>query len=163
MTIYLTQMITNKYLYLFVVSMLPIVELRGGIPIGAAMELPFWQVYIICVVGNLLPVPFLIKFSKTVLSFLAQKQVLGNFLKRIIQKANTKALTIGKYELLGLCLFVAIPLPGTGAWTGALVATILQLRLIPSFLAIGLGVLICGLIMGVLSYSLVEMLGLLIS
>ena len=163
MTGFLSHIITNQYLYLFVISMMPIVELRGGIPVGAAMGLPFWQVYLICVLGNLFPVPFLIKFSKTVLLFLAKKRILGGFFQKIIDKANAKALTIGKYELLGLCLFVAVPLPGTGAWTGALVATALQLRLLPSCIAISVGVLISGLIMGGVSYGLLEALGLLIA
>lgn len=161
MTGFLSQLITNKYVYLFVISMMPIVELRGGVPIGAAMDLPFWQVYLICVLGNLLPVPFLIKFAKAVLTFLAKRSLFGGFFQKIIDKANAKALTIGRYELLGLCLFVAIPLPGTGAWTGSLVATALQLRLIPSLIAISVGVLISGLIMGGISYGLFGMLDLL--
>ncbi len=163
MTGFLSTLITNKYLYLFIISMMPIVELRGGVPIGAAMGLPFWQVYLICVLGNLLPVPFLIKFAKAVLTFLAKKQIFGGFFQRIMDKANEKALSIGRYELLGLCLFVAIPLPGTGAWTGSLVATALQLRLLPSLAAITVGVLISGLIMGGVSFGLVGMLDLLVA
>ncbi|MEA5012503.1 MAG: small multi-drug export protein [Angelakisella sp.] len=162
MTGFLSGLIANKYLYLFIISMMPIVELRGGMPIGAAMELPFWEVYIICVLGNLLPVPFLIMFAKKLLMFLAKHRVGGDFFQKIINKADEKALSIGKYELLGLCLFVAIPLPGTGAWTGSLIATALRLRLIPSLVAISLGVLISGVIMGVLSYGLFGMLGLVI-
>ena len=101
-------------------------------------------------------------FAKKLLMFLAKHRVGGDFFQKIINKADEKALSIGKYELLGLCLFVAIPLPGTGAWTGSLIATALRLRLIPSLVAISLGVLISGVIMGVLSYGLFGMLGLVI-
>lgn len=146
----------NKYFYLFCISMLPIVELRGGVPAGMAMGLPFWEVYLVCVLGNILPVPFLMLFSKRVLTWLAERQVFGGFFQRIIDKADEKAHSIGKYELLGLWLFVAIPLPGTGAWTGSLVAAILRLRIIPAFFAICAGVLTSGLIMGAVSYGLIE-------
>lgn len=148
-----------NYLYLFLVSMLPVVELRGGVPIGLAMDLPFWMVYLVCVAGNMLPVPLLIKFSKAVVTWLAEKKVFGGFFQRIIDKADEKAHSIGKYELLGLWLFVAVPLPGTGAWTGSLVAAILRLRLLPACIAILCGVMTSGLIMGVLSLGVIGMFG----
>ena len=144
---------------LFLISMLPVIELRGGIPVGMAMELPFWQVYLVCVLGNVVPVPFLIKFSKELVSWLAKKRVLGDFFQRLIDKADAKAKSIGRYELLGVMLFVALPWPGTGAWTGSLVAALLRLRLFPAILAVLAGVLLCGLIMGVLSFGLLEAIG----
>ena len=150
----------HPYLQLLLISMLPIVELRGGIPYGVmSLGLPFSVVYPLCVLGNILPVPFLIKFSKAVLSWLAEKRVLGGFFQKIIDRADAKAKTIGKFELLGLFLFVAIPLPGTGAWTGSLIAAILRLRLVPAFLVITLGVLTSGFIMGILSYGLLGAFG----
>lgn len=133
-------------LWVLFVSMLPVVELRGAIPIGTALDLPNWLNYIICVVGNMLPVPFIILFAKRVLTWCATLPKVGGFFQKIIDRANRKAKKIGNYELLGLMLFVAIPLPGTGAWTGALVAAVLQLRLKKSFFAILLGVLISGII-----------------
>ena len=144
---------------LFLISMLPVIELRGGIPVGMAMELPFWQVYLVCVLGNMVPVPFLIKFSKELVSWLAKKRVLGDFFQRLIDKADAKAKSIGRYELLGVMLFVALPWPGTGAWTGSLVAALLRLRLFSAILAVLAGVLLCGLIMGVLSFGLLEAIG----
>ena len=144
---------------LFLISMLPVIELRGGIPVGMAMELPFWQVYLVCVLGNMVPVPFLIKFSKELVSWLAKKRVLGGFFQRLIDKADAKAKSIGRYELLGVMLFVALPWPGTGAWTGSLVAALLRLRLFSAILAVLAGVLLCCLIMGVVSFGLLEAIG----
>ena len=109
-------MFQNKWFYLFCISMLPIVELRGGIPAGAAMGLSFWPVYLTCVLGNLLPVPFLILFAKKILEFLSTLPRIGGFFQKIIRRASEKAAEIGQYEKWGLFLFVAIPLPGTGAW-----------------------------------------------
>lgn len=146
-------MFQNKYFYLFCISLLPIVELRGGIPAGAAMGLPFWQVYLICVLGNLLPVPFIILFAKTILQKLATLPKIGPFFDRIIRRADQKAAEIAKYEKWGLFLFVAIPLPGTGAWTGSLAAAILRMRLLTAVLCITAGVLVSGLIMGGISYG----------
>lgn len=147
-------MFQNKLFYLFCISMVPVIELRGGIPIGAGMQLPFWQVYLVCVLGNLLPVPFLILFAKTVLQKLATVPKIGPFFASIIKKADEKAAEIGKYEKWGLFTFVAIPLPGTGAWTGSLVAALLRMRLLSAFGIITAGVLVSGLIMSGISYGL---------
>lgn len=146
-------MFQNKFFYLFCISLLPVVELRGGIPVGAAMGLPFWQVYLICALGNLLPVPFIILFAKTILQKLATLPKIGPFFDRIIHRADQKAAEIAQYEKWGLFLFVAIPLPGTGAWTGSLAAAILRMRLMAAALCITAGVLVSGLIMGGISYG----------
>ena len=146
-------LLQNKWFYLFCISMLPVVELRGGIPAGAAMGLPFWPVYLICVLGNLLPVPFLILFAKTVLQKLATLPKVGGFFSRLIRRADEKAEQIGKYEKWGLFLLVAIPLPGTGAWTGSLVAAVLRMRLLPAVLIIAAGVMVSGLIVSGVSYG----------
>jgi len=156
----LQQLLQSRWLYVFLISMLPIVELRGGIPAGVALGLDFWQVYPVAVLGNVLPVPFLILFSKQVVSFLARHHICGDFFERLICKADEKARAFGRYELLGLFLFVALPLPGTGAWTGSLIAAVLRLRLIPATVTILCGVLTAGIIMGVLSYGLLGAIGL---
>lgn len=156
---FITALLKNPYFYTFFISMLPIVELRVGLPTGMTMGLTFWEAYPVSVLGNILPVPFLILFSKQVVSFLAKKKVCGDFFGKLIRKADEKAKTLGKYELLGLFLFVAIPLPGTGAWTGSLIAAVLRMRLVPAFLAIFGGVLAAGVIMGVLSYGLLGAIG----
>lgn len=144
----------KKILTVFFISMLPIVELRGAVPVGAAMDLPFLLNYIVCVIGNILPVPFLIMFSKGLLVYLSGIPKIGVHFQKIINKADEKAKKIGGVELLGLFLFVAIPLPGTGAWTGSLIAAILRLRLLPSFLTILFGVMTSGIIMGIISFGL---------
>ena len=144
----------KNLLIVFFISMLPVVELRGAVPVGIAMELPFTATYIVSVIGNILPVPFLIMFSKKVLTYLSTFPRIGHIFQNIIYKADEKAKKLGKLELLGLLLFVAIPAPGTGAWTGSLISAILRLRLIPSLIVIFLGVCISGLIMGVLSFGL---------
>lgn len=151
----------NPYLWLFGMSMLPISELRGAIIYAAAQDLPFLQSYCLAVIGNLLPVPFLILFSKALLNWLSHQRMVGSFFSRYLEKANRKALSIGKYELLGLWLFVAIPLPMTGAWTGSVVAAILQLRLRPAVFIIFLGILTSGLVMGGISYGFTGLLDIL--
>lgn len=143
----------KKYLTVFLVSMLPIVELRGGIPIGAGLGLGFRESYLICVLGNLLPVPFLIPFSKILLEWLSTWPVVGPFFGRFLEKAKAKASTIGGALFWGLFAFVAIPLPGTGAWTGSVIAAILKVDPKKALAAIALGVLTSGAIMGILSYG----------
>lgn len=127
--------------------MLPILELRGAIPIGVGVGLPLIPTYIAAIVGNILPVPFLVLFSKKILSFLAKQKKVGPFFQKVIDRANAKASKFGKYELLALFVFVAIPLPGTGAWTGSIIAAVLQLRALPSVLVIAAGVCCAGVIM----------------
>lgn len=149
----------KKYWYLFAISMLPIVELRGGVPIGVGMGFPFWQVYLVCVLGNLLPVPFLLLFGKRLLIWLAAWPYVGDFFQHIIDKADKAAQGFGKYEFFGLWAFVAIPFPGTGAWTGSVAATFLRMPLSRAIPAIALGVLTSGVIMGVASYGILEAIG----
>ncbi|MEG1942505.1 MAG: small multi-drug export protein [Angelakisella sp.] len=156
---FITALLKNPYFYTFFISMLPIVELRVGLPAGMTMGLSFWEAYPISVIGNILPVPFLILFSQQAVSFLAKKHICGDFFGKLIRKADEKSKTLGKYELLGLFLFVAVPLPGTGAWTGSLIAAVLRLRVLPAFIAITLGVMGAGVIMGTLSYGLLGALG----
>ena len=110
--------------------------------------------YLICVLGNLLPVPFLILFAKTVLQKLATLPRIGGFFGRLIRRADAKAAEIGQYEKWGLFILVAIPLPGTGAWTGSLVAAVLRMRLLPAVLIIAAGVLVSGFITGGIAYGL---------
>ncbi len=156
----LLKWITNPYIHLFVMSMLPISELRGGIIYAATQDLPFLSTYGLAVVANLLPVPFLILFSRQILGWLSRQKYVGKFFSRYLEKAAQKAQKIGKYELVGLCLFVAVPLPITGAWTGSVIAAMLQLRLRWAVLAIGVGICISGLIMGVLTYGTSELISL---
>ncbi|HKK95864.1 MAG TPA: small multi-drug export protein [Anaerovoracaceae bacterium] len=135
-------------------SMLPIIELRGAIPVGISEGLGFYQAFIIAVIGNLIPVPFIVLFIRSIFNWLRVKsEGLNRLVERMEAKADTKKELVKKYEWWGLVLIVAIPLPGTGAWTGSLVAAILDIRLKRAFPAIALGVLIAGAVVLLLSYS----------
>ncbi len=146
----------QDYLYLFLISMVPLIELRGAMVYAAVAEMPFLPSLICCVIGNILPVPFLIKFAKTVLVFLSKINKIGWIFQKIIDRGNKKAEKVRNAELFGLFAFVAIPLPGTGAWTASLIATLMQLRVVKSTFAILLGVITCGIIMGILSFGIVD-------
>ena len=133
----------KQFLSVFGLAMIPVFELRGAIPVGVAAGLPFWMVFLTALLGNLLPVPFLILFTRRVFEWLRTKSaLLERFVSRLERKAAAKEELLKKYELLGLCILVAIPLPGTGAWTGSLVAAVFDIRLKHAFPAIALGVLI---------------------
>ena len=142
----------NSYLALFFMSMLPVIELRGSVPVGIAQGLEPWLVWLVCVLGNLVPVPFIMLFIRAIFDWMEKR---GGLLERIVIRLKTKAdraaQKVYKYELLGLCLLVAVPLPGTGAWTGSLVAALLQIRFKTAIPVIILGVCIAGVIMLVLS------------
>ena len=123
---------------------------------AAVAEMPFLPSLICCVIGNILPVPFLIKFAKTVLVYLSKINKIGWIFQKIIDRGNKKAEKVRNAELFGLFAFVALPLPGTGAWTASLIATLMQLRVVKSTFAILLGVITCGIIMGILSFGIVD-------
>ena len=141
-----------KYLTVFGMAILPVVELRAAVPYGIALDLNPFLVYLLSVVGNMLPVPFIILFVRRIFAWMKQK---SEFLRKIAQKLEDKAASkidkVQKYEMFGLLVFVAIPAPGTGAWTGALIAAMFEMRLkqaVPSILA---GVMIAGVIMLIIS------------
>ena len=127
----------------FFISMVPILELRAGIPAGVAAGLNPWQAMLVAVAGNILPVPFALLFLRKILRTLRRTSSrLNRIIARYEQKTLTKAEKVRKYEALGLLLFVAVPLPGTGAWTGAVIASILEIRLKTAVPMILLGLLI---------------------
>ncbi len=137
----------SNELVVFLISMFPIVELRGAIPVGVLMGMNPWELFGLAVLGNMLPIPFIIFFARPIVNFFLGTKFfrpVGNWLEEKVRKNSDQVL---KYEIWGLMLFVAIPLPGTGAWTGALVAALLDLRIKNAFPAIFLGVIIAGLIM----------------
>lgn len=144
----------EQFLSVFGLAMVPVFELRGAIPVGVAAGLPFWTVFLTAFLGNLLPVPFLILFTRRVFEWLRTKSaLLERFVSRLERKAVAKEDLLKKYELLGLCILVAIPLPGTGAWTGSLVAAVFDIRLKHAFPVIALGVLIAGIIVSAVTYG----------
>ena len=139
----------------FVVSMLPILELRGGLIAAKFMDIEFFRAFAICFIGNLLPIPFILFFIRKIFDLLKKNEKLGKIIIKIEEKSLAKADNVRKYKLWGLFLFVAIPLPGTGAWTGALIADLLNIRIKDSFLTIIAGVFVAGLIISALSYGLI--------
>lgn len=143
----------GKILTTFLVSMVPVIELRGAIPIGVARGLPFWAAVLVSIIGNLVPVPFIIIFIKKIFAFMREKMPkLNGLVTRLENKANSKSGTVQKYAFWGLFIFVAIPLPGTGAWTGALIAAMLEMPLKKAFPSIMLGVLSAGAIVTFITY-----------
>ena len=143
----------GKLIITFFVSMVPVIELRGAIPIGVGMGLPFWAVIFVSIIGNLIPVPFIIIFIKKIFAFMREKMPkLDGLVTRLENKANSKSETVQKYAFWGLFIFVAIPLPGTGAWTGALIAAMLEMKLKKAFPSIVLGVLSAGAIVTFVTY-----------
>ena len=143
-----------KYLILFGMSMFPILELRGSLIFAAASEIPFYFALPLAVIGNMIPVPFILFLFEWALKFFSRRRWIGPLLQRFWKKAEEKAETLGKYELFGVYLFVAIPIPGTGAWMGSLVATVLKLDRRRAMLAILAGVVTAGLIVSALFYLL---------
>ena len=144
----------TEYLKAFGMSMVPILELRGSLIYAAAAGLSPWLSYLICVAGNILPVPFLVLFVRPVFDWMKRS---APFMRRLAERMEKKAADQSdvrkKYEMLGLFILVAIPLPGTGAWTGSLVAAVLGMRLKDSFPMISLGVLAAGAIMTAMCFG----------
>lgn len=151
---WLTTDLNGEFILTLLVSMIPVVELRGGIPFGVAAGLPVWAAYLAAVIGNLLPVPFIVVYIRRIFMFMRQHMPrLNSVVDRMEQKAHLKSASVLKYQYLGLAIFVAIPLPGTGAWTGALVAAFLDMRLKKAMPSIVGGVLSAGLIISIVSYG----------
>lgn len=135
-------------------AMVPVVELRGAIPYGVVSGLSIPAAFIIAVIGNLLPIPFLVVFTRRVFEWLRTKsEGLDRFVSKLEAKGEAKKDVVLRYEFWGLVLLVAIPLPGTGAWTGALVAALMNMQLKRAMPAITLGVLIAGVIVTTLTYG----------
>ena len=150
---FLTDTTIGKCLFTMLVSMVPIIELRGGIPFGVALGLPYYLAFPFAVVGNILPTPFIIVYIRRIF-MLMRKHLpgLNGMVDKLEQKAHLKGQSMRKFEYLGLWLFVAIPLPGTGAWTGSLAAAFLDMRLKKAFPAVVLGVITAGCIMITLTH-----------
>ncbi len=145
----------TKYLQIFFLSMVPLVELRGAIPVSQIMKLPVIPSFIICIIGNMLPVPIIYLFARKVLEWGCDKPVIGKFFTFCLEKGEKGGKKLqekaGKGLFVALLLFVGIPVPGTGAWTGTLAASILDMDFKSTILAAMAGVLLAGVIMMVAS------------
>ena len=155
----------KKYLIAFLVSMVPLIELRGGVPYAVVHGLDYWTALVICAVGNMLPVPIIYLFARKVLLWGCDKKYIGKFFTYCIEKGEKGGRKLkergGRGGLfIGLLLFVGIPLPGTGAWTGTLAASFLNMGIKSTTLAVSLGVVLAGLIMGFVAMTGVHIFGL---
>lgn len=136
-------------------SMIPIIELRGGIPLGMALGLPWWQSFIYAVIGNMIPVPFILLFIKKFIAWTTSCRVkfLNKFGNWLVRKAEKNREKIEKYSFFGVCLFVAVPLPVTGAWTGSLVASVIDMKFWKALFSCFIGVLIAATIVTLIAYG----------
>jgi uncharacterized membrane protein len=146
----------GKELAVFIISMMPILELRGGLIASALLKMQFLPAFIICFIGNILPIPIVLIFINKVFNWIKRWPKVSKMIDKLEKRSLSKADQIKKYEFWGLVIFVGIPLPGTGAWTGALIASVLNMDKKKAFLAITLGVLIAGIIMSILSFGILD-------
>ena len=146
----------GKSITIFILSLLPIIELRGGLIAAALLKVSFIKAFIICFIGNILPVPFILWFIRKILDWMRNKKMFKKIVKWIDRKVESKKNKIEKYGVLGITLFVGIPLPGTGAWTGSLIAAMLDMDKKKAFFATFIGVLLAGIIMSIFSYGILD-------
>lgn len=152
----LTTLPHGKELIVFIISLMPILELRGGLIAAALLGLDVVPAFIICLVGNLLPLPFILWFITPIFNWLKKTKYLNKFVTKLENKALAKKDKIEKAEFWGLLFFVGIPLPGTGGWTGCLIASLINMDKKKAMTAATLGVLLAGLIVGTLSFGLLK-------
>lgn len=144
----------NRELIVFIISILPILELRGGLLAASLLKVNFLSGYIISIIGNILPIPLVLLFLEKIFNFLKKSKSLEKIITKFENKVLSKKGQIDKYGYLGLMLFVGIPLPGTGAWTGSALAVLLHLDRKKSFIYIILGVILASIIMSIVSYGI---------
>ncbi|MBQ9278994.1 MAG: small multi-drug export protein [Lachnospiraceae bacterium] len=142
-----------KEVFVFLVSMLPLIELRGGLVVASLLKIPLIKANIICIIGNILPIPFILLFIKKVFEFMKKHNILKGFVEKLEQRAVKKSDGVEKGEFIFLLLFVGIPLPGTGGWTGSLIASLLEKDIKKASIAIFLGILMAAIIMDIVSYG----------
>ena len=138
----------------FVISMVPIIELRGGLIVAAIKDIPLFKAVAICIAGNLVPIPFILLLITPIFNWLKTTKLFKPLVEKLEKKSLGKSEKIKKYEFLGLVLFVGIPLPGTGAWTGSLIASLLNIKIKKAFPAICLGLLLATVIMCIITYAI---------
>ena len=146
-------------LIIFLISLLPILELRGGMIAAKLLQVDFLRAFVICYIGNILPIPFILLFIRKIFQFLRDKKGFSKLIEKLEIRSMRKSEKVKRWRDWGLLLFVAIPLPGTGGWTGALIAALTDIRIKRSFPIIAVGILIAGIIMSVLTYLLPSVFG----
>ena len=147
----------KNYLWIFLISMMPLIELRGAIPVSQALELPLVQSYIVCIIGNMIPVPIIYLFARKFLEWGQDKRVIGGICTFFLTKGTNAGQKLqekaGRGLFVALFLFVGIPLPGTGAWTGTLAASLLDMKFKDTVIAVLAGVLFAGVLMMLISFG----------
>ncbi len=143
-----------RQIVIFLVSMIPLVELRGGLPVARLLDVPYWQALPICMAGNFLPIPFILLLIVPLFRWMKGTKLFRPLVEKLEARAMNKKDKIEKRAFVGLILFVGIPIPGTGGWMGALIAALLGLDWKKSCLAIAIGILLCGAIMSFISYGI---------
>lgn len=143
----------GKELVAFITSMMPILECRGGMIVAKAAEIPFLKAFLLCYLGNMIPIPFILLFIKQIFAFMKKHNILTKFIEKLEGKTAKNQEKIMKYKQWGLLLFVAIPLPGTGGWTGSLFAALLNIDFKKALPIVALGVFIADLVMSVVTYG----------
>lgn len=146
-------------LIIFLISLLPVLELRGGMIAARLLHVDFLRAFVICYLGNILPIPFILLFIRKIFQFLRDKKGFSKLIEKLEIRSMRKSEKVKRWRDWGLLLFVAIPLPGTGGWTGALIAALTDIRIKRSFPIIAVGILIAGVIMSVLTYLLPSVFG----
>lgn len=152
----ITGSVFGSYALIFIISLLPILELRGGLIAASLLDISPLTAFLVCMAANILVIPFVLFMIEAILSFLSRFKRIGSLIEKFKKKTLKKKSTIGKYGYWGIMLFVAIPLPGSGAWTGCLLAVLLGLDKKKSFLAALLGVFIAGVVMLIFSYGILK-------
>ncbi len=143
-----------KEIVVFIVSMIPLLELRGGLIVASLLQVPITKAIPICIIGNIIPIPFILLFIKQIFKWMKKIKIFRGLIEGLEKRAMSKSDNIKKYEFWGLVLFVGIPLPGTGAWTGSLIAALLEVDFKKAVLAELLGIMIATVIMSFVSYGL---------
>lgn len=144
----------SREVVIFIISMIPILELRGGLLVASLLNVSITTAIPICIIGNIIPIPFILLFIKQIFKWLKKIKFFKGIIEKLEARAMGKSETIKKYEFWGLVLFVGIPLPGTGAWTGSLIAALLDVDFKKAVLAELLGIIIATVIMSIVSYGL---------
>ena len=142
----------SKEMIVFIISMIPILELRGGLLAAAWFEVNMWKAIMLCIAGNIIPIPFILWFITPIFNCLKKTKLFRPMVEKLEKKSMGKSEKIKKYEFIGLLLFVGIPLPGTGAWTGSLIASLLDIKFSKAMIAIACGLVMATTIMCILSY-----------
>lgn len=143
-----------KELFVFLVSMVPLIELRGGVLIAKLLGIKLLKANIICIIGNIIPIPFILLFIKKIFAFMKKHNIMKGFVEKLEERATKKSKGADRGEFLFLLLFVGIPIPGTGAWMGSLIAALFEFDIKRASLAIFLGILLAAIIMSIASYGL---------